>query len=246
MENNNLLTGHQWQPFLKYGFSHSFWTLDTDTLIGTVVVTTLIIMVSLYANYVLTKKNESITKFIFLKYVDGFKDLLQQTLQSAPLKHLAFVGSIFTFIMLCNIISIIPYIEEPTKDLNTTLALGLIQFFYVQTYAIKHKGILSYLSGFLQPFFLMLPLNIIGTLTSIISLSFRLFGNIFGGYVISHLCLQARETSTLVQFLGFFTGFNLLISLIFGIFEGLIQAFVFSMLTLTYLSMEIVADQESE
>jgi len=245
MGNDNILTGHQWQPLLQYGFDHPFWTLDTDTLIGTAVVTIIIIALSLYANYAL-KGKQSISKFIFLKYVDGFKDLLKQTLQSTPLKHLAFIGSIFTFIVLCNIISIIPYIEEPTKDLNTTLALGLIQFFYVQTYAIKHKGFFSYLAEFTQPFFLMLPLNIIGTLTSIISLSFRLFGNIFGGYVISHLCLQAREASVILQCIGLFTGFNLLISLVFGLFEGLIQAFVFSMLTLTYLSMEIVSDQESE
>ena len=245
MENNNLLTGHQWQPLFEYGFTNKFWTLHTDTLLGSVVTTAIIIAISLYAHHVL-KKKQSISKFIILKYVDGFKDLLTQTLQSAPLEHLAFIGSLFTFIVCCNAMSFLPYIEEPTRDINTTLALGLISFFYVQGYAIKHKGIFEYLSDFTKPFFLMLPLNIIGTLTSIISLSFRLFGNIFGGYVISHLCLQALETSAIVQAIGLFTGFNLAIAIIFGLFEGIIQAFVFAMLTLTYLSMEIVSDQESE
>lgn len=245
MENNNLLTGHQWQPLSTYGFTHPFWTVHTDTLIGTAIVTIFIIIISLYANCIL-KKKQSIAKFITLKYVDSFKDLVSQTLQCAPLEHVAFIGSLFTFIVFCNAMSFLPYVEEPTRDLNTTLALGLISFFYVQGYSMQHKGVFNYFADFTQPFFLMLPLNIIGTLTSIISLSFRLFGNIFGGYVISNLVLQALESSLLFQTIGLFTGFNLAISIIFGLFEGIIQAFVFAMLTLTNLSMEILPDEESE
>lgn len=246
MQDHNLLTGHQWQPLTDYQFTHKFWTLNTDTLLSTMVVTTLIIIFSLYAHRAI-KKQQSLAQFVILKYVESFKDLLYQTLQSAPLHHLAFIGSLFTFIFCCNIISFIPFLEEPTKDLNTTLAFGLISFFYVQGYAIHHKGINGYLSGFIEPFFLMLPLNIIGTVTSIISLSFRLFGNIFGGYVISSLYFQKVVASSLLfQFLGLITGTNFCIFLIFGFFEGMIQAFVFTMLTLTYLSMEISPEEESE
>lgn len=246
MQDHNLLTGHQWQPLTSYGFTHSFWTLNTDTLLSTIIVTTIVIIFSVYAHYIL-KKKQSIAQFIVLKYVEAFKDLLQQTLQSAPLHHLAFIGSLFTFIFCCNIISCIPFLEEPTKDLNTTLAFGLISFFYVQGYSIKHKGIKNYLSDFIQPFFIMLPLNIIGTVTSIISLSFRLFGNIFGGYVISSLYFQKVVAhSFIIQIFGLVTGANLCIFLLFGFFEGMIQAFVFTMLTLTYLSMEIAPEEESE
>lgn len=246
MQDHNLLTGHQWQPLTNYGFTHKFWTLHTDTLLATIVVTFVIISFSLYANYILQKK-QSLPRFIILKYVGAFKDLLHQTLQSAPLHHLAFIGSLFTFILCCNTISLIPLLEEPTKDLNTTLAFGLISFFYVQGNAIKYKGLKSYLSGFLEPFFLMLPLNIIGTVTSIISLSFRLFGNIFGGYVISNLYFNTFLTSSVyLQIAGLISGTNISLQLGFVIFEGTIQAFVFSMLTLTYLSMEIAPDEESE
>lgn len=246
MQDHNLLTGHQWQPLTHYGFTHKFWTLNTDTLMSTVVITIIIIITSLYAHHVMQQK-ESITRFFILKYVEAFKDLLNQTMQSAPLHHLAFIGSLFTFIFFCNTISIVPFLEEPTKDLNTTLAFGLISFFYVQIYSIKHKGIKSYLLDFIQPFFLMLPLNIIGTLTSIISLSFRLFGNIFGGYVISSLYFQKVVASSLyLQILGLISASNLCIFLLFGFFEGMIQAFVFAMLTLTYLSMEVAPEEESE
>ena len=244
MQDHNLLTGHQWQPFTAYGFHHKFWTLNTDTLISTTVVTCFIIIASISSYYILQKK-QSLTKFVILKYVESFQELLQQSLQSAPVHHLAFIGSLFTFIFCCNTISMIPFLEEPTKDLNTTLACGLISFFYVQSYAIEHNGLKNYLAGYLEPFFLMLPLNIIGTLTSIISLSFRLFGNIFGGYVISNLYFNSFLTSSIyLQLFGLFSGTNLAMFLLFGLFEGAIQAFVFSMLTLTYLSMEISSEEE--
>jgi F-type H+-transporting ATPase subunit a len=246
MQDHNLLTGHQWQPLKQYGLTNKFLTVNTDTLISTFIVTALIIIFSLYAHYTLEKK-QSIAKFIILKYVDSFKDLLQQTLQSSPLNHLAFIGSLFTFIVCCNTISFIPFLEEPTKDLNTTLALGIISFCYVQGHSIYHNGIKAYFAHFLQPFFLMLPLHIVGKFTSIISLSFRLFGNIFGGYVISNLYFNTFLTSSVIlQIIGIISGMNLGIFLIFGFFEGIIQAFVFSMLTLTYLSMEIGPEEESE
>ena len=245
MQDHNLLSGHQWQPFTDYGFTHKFWTLNTDTLLSSVIATMFIIIMSLYAYHVL-KNKDSIAKFIILKFVDSFKDLLQQTLKSSPLGHLAFIGSLFTFIFCCNMISCIPFLEEPTKDLNTTLACGLIAFFYINIHAILHKGIKEYLAGFLEPFSIMLPLNIISTCTMVISLSFRLFGNIFGGYVITSLYFQVIKSSVLLQFVGLMSGFNLCFWLIFGFCEGAIQAFVFAMLTLTYLSMEIATEEETE
>ena len=83
----------------------------------------------------------------------------------------------------------------------------------------------------------MLPLNIIGKISSIISVSFRLFGNIFGGSIITKLYFTAIQGSVLFELLGIFSGLNLLIVCFFTLFEGLLQAFVFAMLTLTYLSI---------
>lgn len=244
MQDHNLLTGHQWQPLTDYGFTHKFWTINIDTLMSSIIVTIFLISFSLFAHYVLQQK-QSILRCIILKYVESFKDLLFQTLQSAPVKHLAFIGSLFTFIFCCNIISLIPFIEEPTKDINTTLALALIAIFYVQINSIKENGIRYYISEFFKPFFIMLPLHVIGKVTPILSLSFRLFGNIFGGYVISTLWFSSISSSIFTQIAGSFLGINLLLQFVFCIFDGTIQAFVFSMLTLTYLSMEI-APQEPE
>src|SRR5690606_8858231 len=143
---------------------------------------------------------------------------------------------------LCNTASIIPLLDEPTRDLNTALALGIISFIYIQVFTIKAHGIKSYIGGFFKPFFVMFPLNIIGKLSSIISVSFRLFGNIFGGSIITKLYFTAIQGSVLFELAGILTGMNLLIVLFFTLFEGLLQAFVFAMLTLTYLS---IGSQES-
>jgi len=245
MQDHNLLTGHQWRPLTEYGLTNSFWTFHTETLLSTGIVTILLIMIAIHGHYAL-KKDDSITRFIILKYVQSFKNLLIQTLQSCPIEHLGFIGSLFTFIFCCNVISIIPFLIEPTKDLNTTLALSLISFFYVQGNAIYHKGIGGYLKDFTHPFILMFPLHVIGKLTSIMSLSFRLFGNIFGGYVITHLWFQLVSSSLVLQCIGLLTGTNILLQTVFCVFDGGIQAFVFSMLTLTYLSMEIAPEETAQ
>ena len=83
----------------------------------------------------------------------------------------------------------------------------------------------------------MLPLNIVGKLSSIISISFRLFGNIFGGAIITKLYFTAIRGSIILELLGILSGTNFLIIAFFTLFEGLLQAFVFAMLTLTYISL---------
>lgn len=245
MDNHDILNGPQWKPFAQFGLSHKFWSINIESFISTCIITTIIISLCLLAHKALLNEQSKV-RFIILKYVQVFKDLLEQTLYSCPVNHLGFIGSLFTFILACNTISILPFLEEPTKDLNTTFALGVISFLYVQTYSIKVNGLKSYIVDYFHPFFLMFPLNVIGTLTSIISLSFRLFGNIFGGYIISSLYSKMLAGSIVLETFGLVSGLNIAMLLIFGVFEGLIQAFVFAMLTLTYLSMEIVPEEEEE
>jgi F-type H+-transporting ATPase subunit a len=95
--------------------------------------------------------------------------------------------------------------------------------------AIKSKGFKAYIKEYFQPIFFMMPLNVIGELAKIISISFRLFGNIMGGsiiiLVVSYLCYNI----ILPPFLNAF----------FGLFVGTIQAFVFTMLTVVYISVQV-------
>jgi len=139
------------------------------------------------------------------------------------------ICALFMFLLLSNWIGIVPHLEEPTKDLNTPLSLGLMGFVLAHYAGIKTKGFKEYFKEYFQPIFFMMPLNVIGELAKVISISFRLFGNIMGGsiiiLVVSHLIYSILLPPLLNAF--------------FGLFVGAIQAFVFTMLTLVYISVQV-------
>lgn len=226
-----------------FGSSSSFLQVNLDTLIRTWVVLIILCILVLLARRSL-KKPDTVHGYITESYVRMIMGTVTQGLGCFKYRHCAFLGSIFTYILLCNIAVILPFMEEPTNDLNTTLALALISFIYVQKEGIRAHGLGGYLKELCKPIFVFFPLEVLGKLATIVSLSFRLFGNIFGGSVISTMWHQAISGSLLAQSLGLLFGINLIIMLFFGLFEGLIQAFVFSILSLTYLSMTIAHHEE--
>jgi F-type H+-transporting ATPase subunit a len=143
-------------------------------------------------------------------------------------KFAPLVVALFLFLTVSNWLGIIPFLEEPTKDLNTPLALGIMGFVLAHYVGITSKGLKAYLSEYFEPFFIMMPLNIIGELAKIVSISFRLFGNIMGGSIIILVVSHLTFSVVLPPFLNAF----------FGLFVGTIQAFVFTMLTIVYISVQ--------
>lgn len=245
MHNQSMSHHHTWKPFTNWGLDGKFWTLQSDVLISTWVILGLLFLSSLYISRCL-KNEQSLVRWAVLQYVQAFKDLLTQSIKSCPIQHLSMILSLFSFILLCNTIQIIPWLEEPTSNLNTTFALGLISFFYVHSNSIRAKGFKHYIAHYFEPFVLMFPLHIVGVLSSIISMSFRLFGNIYGGVIISSLYAKMMSGSIILQTFGLVSGMDISILLLFGVFEGIIQAFVFTMLTMTYLSMEILPEDDQD
>jgi F-type H+-transporting ATPase subunit a len=139
------------------------------------------------------------------------------------------ICALFMFLLLSNWIGIVPHLEEPTKDLNTPLSLGLMGFFIAHYAGIKTKGFKEYSKEYFQPIFFMMPLNVIGELAKVVSISFRLFGNIMGGSIII----------LVVSYLTYSILLPPLLNAFFGLFVGAIQAFVFTMLTLVYISVQV-------
>ena len=144
-------------------------------------------------------------------------------------KYGPMICSLFLFMLLSNWMGIIPHLEEPTKDLNTPLALGLMGFVVAHYAGIKSKGFKAYSREYFQPMFFMMPLNVIGEMAKIVSISFRLFGNIMGGSIIILVVSHLTYSLLLPPLLNAF----------FGLFVGTIQAFVFTMLTVVYISVQI-------
>ncbi len=144
-------------------------------------------------------------------------------------KYGPMICALFLFMVLSNWLGVIPHLEEPTKDLNTPLSLGIMGFVIAHYAGIKSKGFKEYAREYFQPMFFMMPLNVIGELAKIVSISFRLFGNIMGGSIIILVVSHLTYSLLLPPFLNAF----------FGLFVGTIQAFVFTMLTIVYISVQI-------
>lgn len=143
-------------------------------------------------------------------------------------KYAPLVSALFLFLLASNWLGIIPHLEEPTKDLNTPLSLGIMGFVIAHYVGIKTKGFKAYIKEYFEPMFFMMPLNLIGELAKIVSISFRLFGNIMGGSIIILVVSYLTYSIILPPFLNAF----------FGLFVGTIQAFVFTMLTVVYISTQ--------
>jgi F-type H+-transporting ATPase subunit a len=138
------------------------------------------------------------------------------------------ICALFLFLITSNWLGIIPHLEEPTKDLNTPLSMGLMGFVIAHYVGIKTKGFKTYIKEYFEPMFFMMPLNLIGEVAKIVSISFRLFGNIMGGSIIILVVSYLSYNLVLPPFLNAF----------FGFFVGAVQAFVFTMLTIVYISTQ--------
>jgi F-type H+-transporting ATPase subunit a len=236
MNGAELVETPQWSIASFFGYEeHPLLMINSEIIIHTWIIMFILALALACVNFIL--HHTKLGRFILIELVTFFIDLTKQSLGTFNYNHCVFAASLFIFIGLCNIAPLIPWLEEPTRDLNTTLAFGIISFMYVQSVALQMRGPVSYIKEFFQPFFIMLPLNVIGKLSSIVSISFRLFGNIFGGAIITKLYFSTISGSIVLESLGLLTGVNFLLIAFFTLFEGLLQAFVFAMLTLTYLSI---------
>lgn len=162
--------------------------------------------------------------------VDFLTDTISDIMERPAALYLPMLGSLIIFIAAANIISILPFVNSPTSDINTPLALSLVVFFSVHYFGIRSKGVIKYLSEFASPI-ILLPFEIIGQLSRTLSLTLRLFGNIFSGAMI---------VATLVALVPLFAPLPLVG---FGIFIGLLQAYIFTVLAAVYISAGLEASE---
>lgn len=176
---------------------------------------------------------------LFLEWIVGALDeLCRESLgEELGRAYTPLIASIFFFILVSNYSGIF-FFHEPTANINTTLALGLLGFVLSLYEAMKSKGVFGYIRELvMEPIpLVMFPLNLVGELAKVVSISFRLFGNIMGGSVI------IKVVSWLVGYVALPVG----LVAFFGGFVGTVQAFVFTMLTLAYISNGIDSEKTEE
>lgn len=151
-------------------------------------------------------------------------------------KYLPLIGSLALVIFFSNMMGVIPGFESPTANINFTLALALMVFVYYNYVGIKLNGFINYFKHFMGPMPvlapLMFPIEIISHLSRIISLSFRLFGSIRGDDMFLMVLLM------LVPWLLPLPGFFMLTAF------GLLQAFIFAILTYVYIAGSVMMAEE--
>jgi len=206
----------------------TFWALNRATTIMMLLIDALIVVLAFLSTRFL-KQVPGRLQNAFEIIVDLFRNLIEQTLGEHGPRHIPMLGTLFLFLWISNIIGSLPFAVEPTRDLNVTIGHMIAVIFIVHVEAIRVKGVGSYLKSYLDPFFIMAPLNIIGEMAKGVSLAFRLFGNILGGAII------VMVISYLFKYTLVMVGLNLF----FSLFVGTIQAFVFTMLGMTYIAVAI-------
>lgn len=151
-------------------------------------------------------------------------------------KYLPLVAAVGLFVFVSNVIGIIPGFEAPTSNINVTLPLALLVFFYYNYEGIRENGIVKYFAHFMGPVKilapLMFPIEIVSHISRIISLSFRLFGNIKGDDLFLWVLLM------LVPFVAPLPAYILLT------FSALLQTFVFMILIYVYLAGAVAIEDD--
>ena len=198
------------------------------SLNGTIIFTWCVMVLMVVGSWLITRKLSTETHLsrwqnLIEVLVTGIRDEIRDISNQDPGRYLSFVGTLFLFIAVSNLLGIVPGYVPPTASFSTAAALALCVFVAVPLYAISQKG-LSYLKEYIEPSMFMLPFNIIGEISRTFALAVRLFGNIMSGTIIAAILLSIAPLifPVLMQVLG------LLI--------GLIQAYIFAILAMVYIA----------
>ena len=134
------------------------------------------------------------------------------------------VITLFIFLLIANWVGLVPGLTSPTNDINCNLGLALMIVLVVNVLGVKEKGFAGHFGHFLKPHFMFLPINLVEEIAKPVTLSARLFGNILAGEILLVILTK------LVPY------FIPSIWLAFSIFVGIIQAGIFTMMSMTYLA----------
>ncbi|MXN67286.1 F0F1 ATP synthase subunit A [Stappia sp. GBMRC 2046] len=201
--------------------------------IGRAVVTTWVIMAALALFLPWALRNPSMkpgaVQAVLEIVVTTIARQLREILGRDPWPFMPLLGSLFIYLCLANLAAVFPGASPPTGHIETPAALALVVFLSVHVFGISSRGARRYLRHYLEPSPLLLPLNVLSELTRTFSLMIRLFGN-----MMSH--------EFVIAILVFLAGFLLPVPfLLLGIMIGIIQAYIFTVLSAVYIAAAVGA-----
>lgn len=164
--------------------------------------------------------------------LDELEGTMREMFGRDPRPYTPLVATLALFIGLANLMGLVPGLHAPTGDLSTTAALAIIVFVAVPFYGIRARGIRGYLHHYLEPAPFLLPIEIVTELTRTLTLAVRLFGNVMS---------EALVVGVLLLLAGLLVPVPIML---LGVLTSVIQAYIFTILTILYLGAAIRTQQQ--
>ena len=204
-------------------------TIGPVTVGGTVFYSWIVMAVLTVLSWLVTRRLKTTVHVSYLQtamemVVMAIRSQIKAVSGDNPARYMPIMGTFFLFIGLSNLMTVIPWFRAPTASLSTTVAFSLCVFCAMPIYGIRNAGVIGYLKKYIDPTPVMLPLNILSDFSSMFSLAFRLYGNMLSGAII---------TSILMMFVPVLVPLPMQI---LGLVTGTIQAYVFALLAIVYVS----------
>ena len=216
-----------------------FWHKGLVSFNATILFTWIVMIIMVLGAWLITRRitsDEQLSRWQNLMeiIVNGMRDQIREISRQAPGQYLPFVGTLFLFITVSNLLSVVPGYTPPTASLSTTAALAICVFVAVPIYGILKRGVAGYLKQYIRPTILMLPFNIMGEISRTLAPAVRLFGNVMSGMKIAAILLAVAPLL-----------FPILMHAL-GLLTGLIQAYIFAVLAMVYIASAAQARKETE
>jgi F-type H+-transporting ATPase subunit a len=211
-------------------------TLNADTVISTAIAAAVVLGFGLYLAW---RSTSGVPSGLQLTFETVTEQVEEQVEDQIGIKTAPFVVplaiSLFFFILIANLLSILPhafetYVRPPTSDVNLTFALAFFVIIMVHLTGIRARGARKYFAHFAHPYPFLVPLEIITEIVKPFTLALRLFGNILsGGVMVAVIALMPGIVSVAPTALW----------KLFDVFVGVLQAFIFMLLTIIYFSFAV-------
>lgn len=212
-------------------------TFNVDTIIATLIAAAVVMILGLLVARSASSEVPGKLQMFWEAVVEQVEAQVGGDLRERAPFVVPLAVTLFVFILTCNWMGLLPagwggpeLFHPPTSDVNLTYALGFTVFFWSLAAGIRLRGAKSYFGHLKEPFAVMAPINVIEELIKPFTLSLRLFGNIFAGVVLLQIFTLMPPILSWMPT----TAWKL-----FDMFIGLIQAFIFALLTILYFSMAI-------
>lgn len=199
----------------------------TEAIVVTWLIMAALVLLSLFLVRDLRVENPSRRQVILEAIVGGLYGIYEEILGKEGKKYAQYLMTIVLYIGISNLIGLLGF-KPPTKDINVTAAMAIMSIVLIEFAGIHQKGIGGWLKSFTQPSLVMFPLNIMEIFVKPVSLCMRLFGNVLGAFVIMEMIKGIVPLFVPIPF-----------SLYFDIFDGLLQAYIFTLLTALFIGEQL-------